>query len=940
MMAETLILVDGNALVHRAFHALQPLTTRKGELVNAVYGFATMLLKAISELRPRYVAVAFDLPAPTFRHQEFQAYKAQRAKGSEELYQQFRRVRQLVTALNFPSHEIEGFEADDVLGTLARQATARGLETVILTGDSDALQLVAPDVRVLTPRKGVSDTVLYDEAAVRDRYGVSPAQLADLKALVGDISDNIPGVPGIGEKTAAKLLGQFGTVEQLQSRLDEVDPKLRGVLDQRAAQIALSKHLATIVTDIPVTLDLARCRVGSYDREAALALLRELEFRSLLGRLPAVEPPAQEDEARQAPAGPPAQMSLFDQGAGFSARTPPLVSPVATAGDAAPLGRYEIVDTWEALDALISRLAQAPGFALDTETDSKEEMRAKLVGISLSPAPGEAFYIPLGHLAPADEQPPRQLPAAAVLERLRGLLEDRRWPKYAHNAKYDLTVLARHGVAPTGCTFDTMLAAYVLRATQRTFGLKDLAFSTLGIEMTPISALIGSGRKQLTMAEVPIAAAAAYACADADMTYRLVEALEPELRREGLWRLFSEVEMPLVPVLSRMERVGVALDVPYLRRLSDDLRGRIADLETQIYESVGHRFNVNSTQQLAQVLFSELRLDTKRKTKVGESTAADVLESLRGAHAVVDLILAYRQLVKLKSTYVDALPLILHPETGRLHTSFNQTGTVTGRLSSSDPNLQNIPIRTELGRQVRRAFIAGDPDSVLLSADYSQIELRIMAHITKDPHLVAAFAGGEDIHAATASEIFGVPMERVNPEMRRMAKTINFGVIYGISDYGLAERIGMPRREAADFIEKYLGRYEGVRHYIERTKRQVEEHGYVATLLNRRRSIPEINIEHRGAREAALRTAINAPIQGSAADIIKLAMIRLDAALGERDPRCKMILQVHDELVFEIPAAQWGDVAPLVKAEMEGAMALDVPLVVDVKTGRNWAEME
>lgn len=898
-----LVLFDGNALVHRAYHALPPLSvTRTGEPVGAVYGFASMLLKVLSDLKPTHYAIAFDRPGPTFRHIRSEAYKAQRPAAPEELVAQFQRVRQLVSVFRIPVFELDGYEADDVLGALSLQASAQGVDVVIVTGDLDTLQLAGPRVRVLTSRPGraMSDVIVYDEAAVRDKYGISPQQLPDFKGLKGDPSDNISGVPGVGEKTAARLIQQFGSVEVLYEHLDEVAPeRLRQTLQENEATARLSKELAIIVTDLPIALGLAECQVGGYDRAQATQLFRELEFSSLLPKLSQLEPEA----------------------------TAPRVA--AAMLDTVP----QIVNNVSALDTLLPELAAPPAFAIDLETTGLEPMSAELVGIALCPAPGRAYYIPVGHRTFDMEQ----LPLEQVLHRLKPLVESDAIGKVAHNGNYESIVLSRYGLELRNLSFDTMLAAHVLG--EKALGLKALAFSKLGIEMQPITALIGSGARQTTMAHVSIAAAAKYACADAEVTLRLKELLETELLREKLWNLFAELEMPLAPVLRRMELNGVALDTALLRQMSQELGEQLRHLEAEIYNSVGHEFNINSSQQLSMVLFDELRLPHARRTKSGRSTEAAVLETLRGAHPVVEQVLEYRQLAKLKSTYVDALPALINPRTGRVHTSFNQTGTVTGRISSSEPNLQNIPIRTELGRRVRYAFIA-PPPARLLAADYSQIDLRVLAHLSQDPRLVAAFRQDEDIHAATAAEVFGVSREQVTSAMRRVAKTVNFGVIYGMSDYGLEQATELSREEAAAFIKAYFEKYTGVQEYLAATKRQAHQRGYVETLLGRRRYIPEINSSNGQVRAAAERMAINMPVQGTSADIIKVAMVQLQQRLDEMKLQTRMILQIHDELLFEVPPDELEAARELVNEVMPRALELSVPLKVGISVGANWGEME
>lgn len=909
MKKPRLVLFDGNALVHRAFHALPPLTVSKtGEMVNAVYGFALMLLKAINELEPSHCAVAFDMKVPTFRHQLFDRYKAQRPAAPDELVNQLGRVRELVRAFNIPVFELEGYEADDILGTLSRQASEQGIESVIVTGDADTMQLVSPRARVLYPRPGgsFSDTILYDEVAVSEKYGVHPKHIADLKGLVGDPSDNIPGIPGVGKKTAVKLINQFGPIEEIYAHLDEVSPpKLQALLRRNEAVARQSKELATIVTDVPVKLSLDSCRLGRYDRQRVAELFRELEFFSILSRLPEIE------TEKETPGVP-------SQG-GFTGQPEPA---------------YHIITTAQAFNELLNRLASGEPLAFDLETTSLDAMSAQLVGVAVSLAPAEAYYIPVGHVGWGEIT---QLPLEEVISGLKPMLEDASLPKLAHNGKYDMTVLASYGIAVNNLAFDTMVAAYLLG--EKALSLKALAFSRLGIEMTSITELIGSGGRQLSMSEVPVKEAAGYACADVDVTGQLARLLEKELKDQGLWPLFSEVEMPLVPVLVTMEGNGIALDIELPRAMSRQLGEQLLKLEAEIYNSVGHRFNVNSPQQLGRVLFEELKLPVAKRKKNGYSTGASVLEELRGVHPIIELILKYRQLAKLKSTYIDALPALVNPKTGRVHTSFNQTRTATGRLSSSEPNLQNIPVRGEMAREIRRAFIA-PPGSCLLAGDYSQIDLRVLAHLSQDPGLVDAFRRDEDIHAATAAQLFNVETSEVTPAMRRLAKTVNFGVIYGMSDYGLEQATELSRQEAAQFIAAYFEKYPGIKEYLESTKRQARERGYVQTLLGRKRFIPEINASNRQIREAAERMAVNMPVQGTSADIIKVAMVNLHREVNQQGLRSKMLLQVHDELIFEVPQEEMNIMQELVTRVMSTALTLSVPLKVDIKSGNNWGEME
>ncbi len=876
-----------------------------GEVVSAVYGFALMFMKVVNELKPTHYAIAFDVKGPTFRHKMFEQYKAQRPETPEELVAQLGRVRQLVTAFHMPIFELEGYEADDILGALSRQAGEQGVDTIIVTGDADAMQLVSPTVRILYPRQGKAfgDTMLYDEAGVVEKFGVTPEQVADFKGLVGDPSDNIPGVPNIGKKTATKLLQQFGSIDEIYAHIDEVNPpRIQTILRENEDMARQCKQLATIDTQMPVTLDLDDCRVSHYERAQVTELFRELEFYSLLPRLPDMA-----EEPSEA---------------------------MATVEAKPPVPRdYKIVNTAPALDELMNRLSAAEHLVFDVETTSLNPMEAQLVGVSLSPAPRESYYVPVGHTGLGQTQ----LPLEQVIDRLRLPLEDKDLPKLAHNGKYDMVVLAEHGIEVKNLSLDTMVAAYLLG--EKALSLKGLAFARLGIEMTPITDLIGSGFKQIPMSLVEVSQAADYACADADITGQLADFLVPGLHQQGLWRLFSEVEMPLVPVLVSMERNGIALDTELLWQMAHRLGKQLLKLEAETYNWVGHQFNMNSPQQLSSVLFQELNLEPTRKTKGGNSTGAAELERLRGTHPVIELILEYRQLTKLKSTYIDALPALINHKTGRVHTTFNQTRTATGRLSSRDPNLQNIPIRGELGKEVRKAFIA-PPGFRLVAGDYSQIDLRVLAHLSQDEGLLHAFRQDEDIHAITAAQLFGVAASQVNSDMRRLAKTVNFGVIYGMSDYGLEQPTELSREEAVQFIAAYFEKYPGVKKYLDDTKEQARSSGYVQTLLGRRRFIPEIDSRNRQVREAAERMAINMPVQGTSADIIKVAMIEMNREMQKRRLKSRMLLQVHDDLLFEVPEDELEEMNQLVPEIMSTALELDVPLKVDMKAGANWGEME
>ncbi|MEX2158587.1 MAG: DNA polymerase I [Dehalococcoidia bacterium] len=984
---QRLVILDGHGLIYRAYYAMpEPLTVRAtGEVVTAVYGFANSLITVLNELKPTHVAVALDPPGPTFRHEKDVTYKSNRfdalkaqvngiitslrapeeikqqleqcvtsAKDSRaiesglakyieqldvperlrqdilrttqpvqalrEIGQQAARVRELVEAFGIPVYMLQGYEADDVLGALAKQAEQAGVETFLVTLDSDVIQLVRDRVKVFMMRPYQRDVVIYDDKAARERYGIEPQQMPDLKGLKGDTSDNIPGVPGVGDKTAVKLVQQFGSMENLYAHIDEVEPvKLREKLRDNEAVARHSKDMATIDANAPVTLDLDACEFAHYDRDAAAAFLRELEFKTLVPRLPESKLPPSGDEKRAA-----------------------AEATVLSGQD------YRTIYSEEELDDLVKKLRAAKSFSFDTETTDQHPLTCSLVGMSFSWAEGQAAYIPVAHRPSLGAK--EQLPLDAVLAKIGPLLADESLGKIGHNAKFDIEVLGGCGVDVLNVPFDSMIAAYLLgegggeavRPGSGSLGLKWLVSRRLDIEMKPITDLIGQGAKQISMADVPVEDAAPYACADADMTLRLRPAMEADLQAQGLWKLFEEIEMPLMQVLARMEQTGVAIDTDALRKMSRTLAKQIERLERDAYEAVGHEFNLGSPQQLSQVLFEDLGLPKTRKTKQGYTTDASALEALRGAHALVDILLEWRQLTKLKSTYIDSLPALVNPKTNRIHTNFAQTVAATGRLSSQEPNLQNIPVRTELGNEIRRCFIARDygPDPVLLAADYSQIELRILAHVSQDPALIEAFRNDEDIHAATASSVFGVELDAVTPDQRRRAKVFNFGVLYGLSEFGLSTREGISREEASGFIERYFASYPKVREWRDEAIASCRAKGYAETLVGRRRSVPEIKSANFQVRSAAERIAINMPAQGTASDIIKIAMNQIDAELTERGLTSKMILQVHDELIFELPRKELDTLQEMVLRIMPRSLELVVPLKVDVKVGTNWGELE
>lgn len=953
---KTLYLLDGHALAYRAYFALTGMgasssqwVTRDGEPTAGTYGFTSILFRILEQDQPDYIAVSFDVGA-TFRDALYADYKGTRAKMPEDLRSQIERMREVVDALNIPILEADGFEADDVLGTVARQAAAQRVNVMIVTGDRDLLQLADKRIRISLSGQKLSEAVVYGPDEVVERFGVTPRQYIDFKALVGDTSDNIPGVAGIGEKTATSLLQEHKSLDGIYKNLEKIPARFKNKLEAGKENAYLSLKLAAIVTDVPIEINLEACESprlqGSplnFDRTRVFELFRQLEFRSLFGKLPPADDlPPDKESAREATAG---QMTLFGESALAAKRSPTAIS---SSPSRPQITRPIVVSTLDELNVLAAELGKAKAIAVDTETTGIDPNSAALVGISLSIREGEGWYIPLAHQA--DDEVSPNLPLESVIEALTPSLANASTPKIGHNIGYDYTMLKRYGLALHPIAFDTMLAEWLTDPASRNLGLKSLAFVRLGIEMTNIEELIGKGKKQITFDKVPVADAAPYAVADVDLTLRLMPMLKKELEERGVMQLLEDLELPLISVLAEMEMAGVAIDTDYLAAMSAELDKRLNALEKKIYKAVGYEFNINSTQQLSKALFEDLGLeppDKSRKTASGKySTAADVLEEMRdtGAHDVLNHILEHRELAKLKSTYVDALPQAVNAETGRIHTSYNQAGSVTGRLASSNPNLQNIPIRTELGREVRRAFVA-PRGRRLVAADYSQVELRIAAHFAKDKFWIDSFKRGDDIHAATASAVFGVPLDKVTKEQRRNAKAINFGLIYGMGAFSLARSAGLTLGEAEEFIEKYFEKLPGVKKYIEETKQRAATEGYVETLLGRRRyfpilSRPAATREDHMLRARAEREAINSPVQGTAADIIKVAMIRLARELGQSLPTAKMIMQVHDELVFECDTDDAEQVARLARKIMEGAAQLDAPLAVDVRVGKNWDDMK
>ena len=891
-----LYLIDGSSYIFRAFYGIrQFLSNSKGLPTNALYGFPTMLSKVVRDEQPDYLAVVFDSKAKTFRHDMYPDYKANRDTPPEELAQQFPYFEPLVAAFNMVSLRQDGYEADDIIGTLAKMGELAGMAVTIVSGDKDMMQLISPNVHMLDTMKDKR----FEKPEVIDKFGVPPDKVIEVMGLMGDSSDNIPGVKGVGPKTATELIQKYGSIEELYKNIEEIDKqKLKDKLETDKDNALLSRRLVTIDTEMKLDCQVEDLKMKEPDADKLRALYTEFEFKSLLENLP--------------------------EGSEDSGETSKTESKKVES-------HYETIMDEQALDALVKKLKNAKEFALDLETTSKHPTRAEMVGISFSWAEGEACYIPVSHRYLGV---PEQLDKGKVLAALKPLLEDAKLKKFGHNIKYDLIVLANEGVALQGIAFDSMLASYVLDPSKRQHGLDALALELLGHQNITYADVAGKGAKQIGFDEVEIEPAAEYAAEDSDITWRLTHALKARLKDETL-QLYEELELPLIEVLADMEMTGVRVDREHLAKLSRQLDKDLKKLENEIYALAGEPFNINSPKQLGVILFEKLELRVVKKTKTGPSTDMSVMEELAGEHELPDRIVNYRQLSKLKSTYIDALPLEIYEKTGRVHTSYNQTVAATGRLSSSDPNLQNIPIRSDLGKEIRRAFVA-DQNGWLLSADYSQIELRILAHLSDDPALIRAFKKGEDIHSRTAAEIFGQPLDAVDEEGRRMAKAVNFGIVYGLSAFGLSRQLKISPRDAKKFIDQYFDLYKNVKTFMECTIEEARQCGYTVTVMNRRRYLPDLNSKNRQVREAAERMAINSPVQGSAADMIKVAMIRLHQKLAKL--KSKMIMQVHDELVFECPAKEKKEVESLVKKEMERVWPMQVPVVVHLDWGKNWNE--
>lgn len=897
MSDKQLFLIDGSALAYRSYFAFirNPLINSKGENTSVSFGVVNSLFSLLNQHNPSHIAIVFDTKEPTHRHKKYPEYKSTRAKMPEDMADQLPRMREVVEALNLPLIEKAGVEADDVIGTLAKRAAAENYQVLIVTSDKDFNQLVDDRINILRPQKAGADLEVIDRKKVVEILGIPPETVIDFMALTGDTSDNIPGIPGVGPKTALKLLKQFGSLEDILDNADMISGKsLRQKVSDNSDKALLSKDLVTILTDLDLDYEIKDLVRTDFDKERLKELFEKLEFTRFLQDILKDQADRKVDDHE------------ID---------------------------YQVVESPEQLKDIITQIKTRKSVCLDTETTSLTPIDSKLVGISLSLEEYSGYYIPLGH----DEED-RNLNCDEVLELLRSVFEDDKIKKTGQNLKYDYQVLANYGIHLEGIEADTMIMSYLINPSARQHNLGKLALEHLDYKMQPITDLIGSGKKQKSFSVVPIDKATFYAVEDVDITLRLYNRLLPVIKKSELEKLFYEIEMPLVEVLAEMELAGVKIDIDYMKDLSEQVGGQINEMVRQIYEYAGYEFNINSTQQLQKVLFEDLGLKPGRKTtkKTGYSTDMQTLEELAQEHPLPKILLEYRMMTKLKSTYIDALPKLVAGKTGRLHTSFNQTVTATGRLSSSDPNLQNIPVRTEEGAKIRKGFVPRDDEHVLLGADYSQVELRILAHLSKDEKMLEAFQQGEDIHSRTASEVYGVPLDEVTPEMRRMAKTANFAVIYGVSAYGLSMQSDMSVAESKQFIDTYYARYPGIREFMDNAIEGARKDGYVTTLFGRRRHIPEINSKNRQVRQFAERTAMNTPIQGTAADMIKVAMIEIHRKIKKL--RSKMILQVHDELIFDAHKDELEQMKDIVQSTMETSVDLDVPVKVDMGIGSNWLE--
>ncbi len=887
LLEEKMIIIDGNSLINRAYYAMPLLNTKSGVFTNAVYGFVNMLYRVLEDYQPDYIAVAFDRKAPTFRHLEFEPYKAGRKKMPPELAQQIPILKNVLDAFQIYQIEIDGFEADDLIGTLARYCENKNIRSFIVTGDKDALQLVSSKVQVLITKKGISSLEIYDEQAVIETYGITPEQFIDLKGLMGDKSDNIPGVPGIGEKTGTKLIREFNSIENLLQNLDQVSSSAtRKKLEEYAQQAILSKRLATIVTDVPVELSIEKMRYREPNYDKLFSLFRELEFYSLLDRI-------DKNKQKEDVAAEKTEKQII------------------------------IVDSDDGLDTVKEKIKKAGFFYFKIFYDGEMVGSYTIAGVSLLIDEETHCFFDV-----RDD--------SHKIQYLKDIFEDPDIKKYGHQIKQDILALKCLEISVKNISFDTAIAAYLIDPTRNTYEISSIAAEYLGKTIEKEEEIIGKGKKKVGYLAIDIDKIAQYGFDYCCITRELMSFLSKKIEEYDLQKLYNEVEIPLIEVLADMEFRGFRVDQDKLEEIGKSLEQKILQLTDEIYQEAGETFNINSTKQLGEILFERLKLPPIKKTKTGYSTNIDVLEKLYHRHPIIPKIIEYRQFMKIKSTYIDGLKTAIHEKTGKIHSSFNQTITSTGRISSAEPNLQNIPIKMDIGRQIRKVFVPTSADYLLLDADYSQIELRVLAHISQDPDLIEAFHNELDIHAATASKVFNVPIDQVTPLQRSRAKAVNFGIIYGISDYGLSENLHITRKEAQRYIDEYFDKYRGVKAYMDRVVQEGRDKGYVTTLLNRRREIPEILSKNFNLRSFGERTAMNTPIQGTAADIIKIAMVQVYQRLKEQNLKSSLILQVHDELILEVHKDEVEQVKEMVQWEMEHAMALDVPLKVEISIGENW----
>jgi len=916
MKNKTFVIVDAMAMAYRAYFAFinRPLTTSKGEPTSAIYGFVNQLLKVLEDHKPDYMAVATDSKEKTFRHERYKEYKATRDEMPDDMFPQIGRIKEIVELMNIPLYIKPGYEADDIIGTAVKLAEEKGMISYAVTPDKDYMQLVTDKVTIAKPGRGSDDVVFFDVKKVLEEYGFEPKQMIDYLALIGDSSDNIPGVKGIGPKTALPLIQQFGSIENIYKNIDKVDkPGTKKKLEENKENAFLSKELATILCTVPMEFDFVKAKFEKPDFDKLRDLFIELEFKTLFNRL----------------------LKVYNQGSGEKEITQDEISDAKKFDKVN--SKYQLITSKKDAEKLAEKLSKSSLFAFDTETDSLDPFTLNIVGASFSTKSGEGYFVAIDTENKNFSDSKKRLSAKNFTGIFKKVFENKKIKKVCQNGKYDISVLRGLGIKVENFHFDTMIASYIIDPDQK-HGMDDLSEKYLNYKPIPLSDLIGEKKDPSKIFEVDLDKISDYAAEDADITFQLFEILEKEIKKEKLERVAYEVDFPLVPVLEDMEYEGVKIDTNSLEIFSKDLQKLIIQYTKKIHKTAGEEFNISSPKQLQVILFEKLGLSSGRKTKTGFSTDARALENLRGEHEIIDIILDYRQVTKLKSTYADALPNLVHSKTGRVHTDFNQTVAATGRLSSLNPNLQNIPIRTDLGKEIRKAFVPRDTDYVLLSADYSQIELRLLADICKDKALMEAFKNGEDIHRSTAALVFMVDPKDVTPDMRRKAKEVNFGILYGIGPFGLKTRLGISQAHAKDIIETYFGTFKNVKKYMNDSVKKAQEKGYAETLLGRRRFLRNINSSNRVVRQFEERVAINMPIQGTAADMIKIAMIDIYKELEKRKAKTKMVLQVHDELLFDAHKDEVEELRPIIKKYMEIAIPLDVPIQVDTGAGENWLD--